>query len=133
MEILYVDDDADDISLFVEALQNTDRSIKFTYALSASDALKKLNNYLCTPDIIFIDYHLGGMDGHQCVQHIKQREELRRVTVVVLSANITPVLIDEFNRLGVYHFLSKSAVLTDLETTLKVILDSVPKGEKNPT
>jgi CheY-like chemotaxis protein len=125
MEILYVDDDAEDIELFLEALQNVDRSIRFSYALSANDALKKLNNFLSIPDAIFVDYHLGGMNGYQCVKQIKEREELKDIPVIVLSGNLSSDLVDEFNRLGVYHFLSKRALLSDMEEALKVILESV--------
>jgi CheY-like chemotaxis protein len=125
MDILYVDDDAEDIELFLEALQNVDRSIRFSYALSANDALKKLNNFLSIPDAIFVDYHLGGMNGYQCVKQIKEREELKDIPVIVLSGNLSSDLVDEFNKLGVYHFLSKKALLSDMEEALKVILESV--------
>jgi CheY-like chemotaxis protein len=125
MDILYVDDDAEDIELFLEALQNVDRSIRFSYALSANDALKKLNNFLSIPDAIFVDYHLGGMNGYQCVKQIKEREVLKDIPVIVLSGNLSSDLVDEFNKLGVYHFLSKKALLSDMEEALKVILESV--------
>jgi CheY-like chemotaxis protein len=125
MEIIYVDDDSEDIELFLEALQNVDRSIRFSYALSANDALKKLNNFLFTPDAIFVDYHLGGMDGYQFIRQIKEREELQNIPVIVLSGNLSTNLVDEFNKLGVYYFLSKKAVLTDMESALRVILDGI--------
>ena len=128
MEILYVDDDSEDIELFLEALQNVDRSIRFSYALSANDALKKLNNFLARPDAIFVDYNLGGVDGYQCVRQIREREELKGVPVIVLSGNLSSSLVDEFNKLGVYHFLSKRALLADMEDALKVILESL--GDK---
>jgi CheY-like chemotaxis protein len=132
MEILYVDDDADDIALFLEALQSTDHVIKFSYALSANDALKKLNNYLSIPDVIFVDYHLGAIDGYECVKRIKDRDELKEIPVVVLSGNIAPSMVDEFNKIGVYHFLSKNAMFGDMQPALKVLLDRFSKTEKDP-
>ena len=125
MEVLYVDDDSEDIELFLEALQNVDRSIRFSYALSANDALKKLNNFLSTPDAIFIDYHLGGMDGYQCIRQIKEREQLQNIPVIVLSGNLSSKVVDEFNKLGVYHFLSKKAILSDMESAIQVIIDGI--------
>ena len=133
MDLLYIDDDADEIALFIEALRNADRSIKFSYALSINDALRKLNNYLSTPDAIFVDYHFSGMDGYECVKQIKERNELKPVPVVVVSAILTPGMIDELNKLGVYHFLSKDALHSDMGPALKVLLDSFSKAEKNPT
>jgi PleD family two-component response regulator len=133
MEILYVDDDAGEIALFVEALHNVDRSIKFSYALSTNDALRKLNNYLSIPDAIFVGYHSGGMDGLNCVKQIKAREELVQVPVIVVSAILTPGMIDDLNKLGVYNFLSKDALNSESAPILKVLLDSVSRTEKNPT
>lgn len=132
MEILYVDDDADDIALFLEALQNTDHQFKFSYALSANDALKKLNNYFSKPDVIFVDYHLGAIDGYECVKRIRERDELKEIPVVVLSGNIAPSMVDEFNKIGVYHFLSKSVMLADMQPALKVMLDRFSNLEKDP-
>ena len=132
MEILYVDDDADDIALFLEALQTTGHPVKFSYALSANDALKKLNNYLSKPDVIFVDFHLGAIDGYECVRRIKERDELKNVPVVVLSGKIAPTMVDEFNKIGVCHFLSKSAMFDDEQPALKVLLDGFSKTAKNP-
>jgi CheY-like chemotaxis protein len=133
MDILYIDDDADDIESFLEALQRTEHAVKFSYALSANDALKKLNNYLAKPDVIFVDYRLGAIDGYECVRRIREREELKNIPVVVLSGNISPAIVDEFNKIGVYHFLSKTAILTDMQAALKVLLDGFSKTEKNRT
>jgi CheY-like chemotaxis protein len=133
MEILYVHDDAEEIALFVEALHNADRSIKFSYALDIYDALRKLNNYLAIPDAIFVDHHLGGLDGFECVKQIKAREELKHVPVVMVSAILTPGLIDELNKLGVYNFLSKDALHSEMVLMLKVLLECLSRPEKNPS
>jgi CheY-like chemotaxis protein len=131
MEILYVDDDADDIALFLEALQKTDHQVRFSYALNANDALKKLNNYLSKPDVIFVDYHLGPIDGYECVRRIKERDELKNIPVVVLSGKIAPSVVDEFNKIGVYHFLSKMVMLRDMQPALQVMLDSFSNLQKD--
>jgi CheY-like chemotaxis protein len=131
MEILYVDDDPDDIELFEEALRKVDPSIKFSYASSARDALACLRDYKAKPDAIFIDFHLPGRDGHECVMEIKADGELKKIPVVLLSTSITTKQVDQFNKLGVYYFLSKSALLADLEPALKIIIDSLCKGERH--
>ena len=130
MEVLYVDDDSDDIELFQEALQKVDSSIKFSFASSAKDALTCLKNYQSKPDAIFIDFHLPGRDGHECVVEIKADHELKNIPVVLISTSITTKQVDQFNKLGVYYFLSKTALLADLEPALRIIIDSLCKGEK---
>lgn len=133
MEVFYVDDDPDDIEMFQEALQKVDPSIKFSFASSAKDALLCLRSYQAKPDAIFVDFHLPGEDGYECVKEIKDNPELRAIPVVLLSTSITTRQVDQFNKLGVYYFLSKSALLADLEPALKIIIDSLCKGEKHPS
>ncbi len=133
MEILYADDDAEEIALFVEALQNADRSIKLSYALDFNDALRKLNNYFSIPDAIFVDYHLGGLDGFECVKQIKAQEELTDVPVMVVSAVLTAGMIDELNRLGVYNFPSKDTLNPEMAPTLKSFARELSRPEKNPS
>jgi DNA-binding NarL/FixJ family response regulator len=87
---------------------------------------------LSKPDVIFVDYHLGAIDGYECVKRIKERDELKDVPVVVLSGKISPAIVDDFNKIGVYNFLSKSAMFDDVRDALKVLLDGFSNTAKNP-
>ncbi|WP_276370531.1 response regulator [Chryseolinea sp. H1M3-3] len=131
MEILYIEDDDDDIELFQEALSRMDANIKLISAYSFSDALTKLSGDVCRPDAIFVDYHLPGLDGYQCVKDLKNDEALKYTPIILISSTITSRQVDDFNKLGVYYFLSKTALLSDLEPALKVIIDSLCKGQEN--
>lgn len=130
MEILYVEDDVEDIELFSEALSNIDANIKFCYAINAKQASENLNNNSIKPDAIFVDAHLPGIDGYDFVSSLKVNEQFRDVPVVILSTTIESRQVDKFNRIGVYYFLSKSALLADLEPALRVIINSLCKGEE---
>ena len=58
MEILYVDDDIDDVEMFVEAVHCVDANINCRHAYTTSDALHQLINNSPKPDGIFVDFHL---------------------------------------------------------------------------
>jgi CheY-like chemotaxis protein len=131
MEVLYIDDDLEDVEIFREQLYEIDPAIGFSYAISADDAFKKLTNNLVRPDIIFLDYHMPAVDGAECIKMIKERNALRQIPIVLISSSIAGRQIDEFNQLGVYNFLSKTALLEDMRPAIKVILDSLCKGEVN--
>ena len=130
MEILYIEDDIDDIELFQEALSHIDPTISFISASSFSDALTKLALNTLKPDAIFVDYHLPGVDGYECVKDLKNDERLNRTPIILISTTITSRQVDDFNRLGVYYFLSKTALLSDLTPALRVIIDSLCKGQE---
>lgn len=129
MEALYIDDDLEDVEIFREELYEIDPAIGFCYAVSADDAFKKLTGNLIRPDIIFIDYHMPVVDGYECIKIIKERNSLRNIPIVLVSSTISSRQVDEFNKLGVYYFLSKSALAIDMKPAIRVILDALCKDE----
>ena len=129
MEVLYIDDDLEDVEIFREQLYEIDPSIHFCYSTTADDAFKKLTNKLVRPDVIFLDYHMPAVDGAECIKIIKERTSLRQIPIVLISSAIASRQIDEFNKLGVYYFLSKTALLEDMKPAIKVILESLCKAE----
>ena len=133
MTVLYVDDDIEDIEQFEEALHHVDPDIEFHSSLQVEEALDKLFNHSLFPDAIFVDLHLPKCDGLECVKMIKEHEHLAQIPIVILSTTIGNRQVDDFNKLGVYYFLSKSALISKMEQALKVIIDSLCKGETKLT
>jgi CheY-like chemotaxis protein len=131
MEILYIEDDSDDLELFQEALSNIDPTINFIPARSPSEVLEKLERNVLKPDAIFVDYHLPVLDGYQCVKDLKNDDRLNHIPIILISSTITSKQVDDFNTLGVYYFLSKTALLSDITPALKVIIDSLCKGHES--
>lgn len=124
MEIFYADDDPVDIVFFTRALKRIDPSITCITATDGVEALDKLFNALQKPDAIFIDLFMPKLDGIECVIAIKRNKELKKIPIIIISNAINKKEVDQFNRLGVYHFLSKST-FEDLEASLKNIINSL--------
>jgi len=127
MEIFYADDDQVDIVFFTKALKRIDPAIRCTIAVDGVEALDKLFNLTVRPDAIFIDLHMPKLDGIECVIAIKRNKDLRGIPIIIISNAINKKEIDQFNRLGVYYFLSKST-FEDLETSLKNIINSLQRS-----
>jgi CheY-like chemotaxis protein len=124
MEIFYADDDPVDIVFFTRAIKRIDPAIVCTTATDGVEALDKLFSQEGRPNAIFIDLYMPKLDGIECVIAIKRNKELKRIPIIIISNAINKKEIDQFNRLGVYYFLSKST-FEDLEASLKNILDSI--------
>jgi CheY-like chemotaxis protein len=124
MEIFYADDDPVDIVFFTRALKRIDPSITCITATDGVEALDKLFNALQKPDAIFIDLFMPKLDGIECVIAIKRNKELKKIPIIIISNAINKKEVDQFNRLGVYYFLSKST-FEDLEASLKNIINSL--------
>lgn len=124
MEIFYADDDPVDIVFFTRALKRIDPTIVCVTATDGVEALDKLFTQTHIPDAIFIDLYMPKLDGIECVIAIKRNKDLKRVPIIIISNAINKKEVDQFNRLGVYYFLSKST-FEDLEMSLKNILNSL--------
>jgi CheY-like chemotaxis protein len=124
MEIFYADDDPVDIVFFTRALKRIDPTVKCITATDGVEALDKLFTETKKPDAIFIDLYMPKLDGIECVIAIKRNKDLKRIPIIIISNAINKKEIDQFNRLGVYYFLSKST-FEDLEASLKNILNSL--------
>lgn len=85
--ILLVDDNASEVAAFLDALKHVDIPQKCTWAKSGEQALQQLT-YL-TPDIIFLDVKLPGMDGFECLSAIKQKPTLKDIPVVLHPSELT--------------------------------------------
>ena len=125
MEIFYADDDPVDLVFFTRALKRIDSTITCITASDGVEALDKLFSQTNKPDAIFIDLYMPRLDGIECVIAIKRNKDFKRIPIIIISNAINKKEVDQFNRLGVYYFLSKST-FEDLEASLRNIINALP-------
>jgi CheY-like chemotaxis protein len=124
MVIFYADDDPVDLVFFTRALKRIDPTITCITASDGVEALDKLFSQTTKPDAIFIDLYMPRLDGIECVIAIKRTKDFKRIPIIIISNAINKKEVDQFNRLGVYYFLSKST-FEDLEASLRNIINAL--------
>jgi len=124
MVIFYADDDPVDLVFFTRALKRIDSTIACITASDGVEALDKLFSQTNKPDAIFIDLYMPRLDGIECVIAIKRNKDFKRIPIIIISNAINKKEVDQFNRLGVYYFLSKST-FEDLEASLRNIINAL--------
>jgi CheY-like chemotaxis protein len=94
MKILFVDDDADDVELFCEAVDYLNESdlVQQNSApvecMTVDDGQQALNFLACVeplPDLIFLDINMPIMDGRTCLSALKENDRLAKIPVVMFS------------------------------------------------
>ena len=125
MLIFYADDDPVDLVFFTRALKRIDPTISCVTANDGVEALDKLFGHANKPDAIFIDLYMPRLDGIECVIAIKRNKDFKKIPIIIISNAINKKEVDQFNRLGVYYFLSKST-FEDLEASLRNIINALP-------
>ena len=81
-------------------------------------ALAFTNRY----DLILMDCHMPGMDGFEAVGKIRQREiaeQLRRVPIIALTADVQKGVIDQCLQVGMDDYLSKPYTRSQLFSMLE--------------
>lgn len=125
-KILVVEDNPLDVRLMIETLHDGKISLDFHSVDRAEKCIKflrKEDEYkdMPTPDVIFLDINLPGISGIDCLNMLKDDENLKHIPVIMLTTSSSdedilksytnhcqayakkPVDIDEFRHILVQH------------------------------
>jgi CheY-like chemotaxis protein len=88
MTIMAVDDDSDDLEFFSEAITTINPNFKFIKATDGFEALSILET--TQPDVLFLDINMPKMTGKECLEHIRTKDSLQKIPVVMYTTGINP-------------------------------------------
>jgi len=94
----------------------------------ANDGLDAINLWNETNyDLIFMDCHLPEMDGYQCTQHIREKEQNtgQHIPIIALTANTADEEKAHTQEIGMDDFLTKPIQKNKLQELLQAIHDSL--------
>ena len=99
---------------------------------SAEHALDYLDRQ--TPDLIFMDHMMPGMDGFQAVKAIKSRSTLAHIPIVMYTSTAGGMYFGQARALGAADVMSKPASAEDLAAVLQRLEDHQQLGtDKTPS
>lgn len=119
---LLADDDADDKTLFCEALAEIDPGIICHTAGDGKEALEILStDRVKKPDIIFLDINMPVMDGWQCLGKLKENVRHKDIPVIMYSTSSYQRDIDLALENGAFCFFTKPSDYRELRSILRLI------------
>ena len=118
--ILLIDDDEDDFSVFQEALKDISPNFKLSYANTCQNVLAELEH--CKPDLLFLDINLPRVTGLACLKEIKESVRFCKIPIVMYSNSQFPKDITESYTLGATLYFHKTSSYTELVSSLRDIL-----------
>ncbi len=131
MNVLLIDDDADDIELFRDASQELGARIVCWSAKGGEEALKLLKEeLLMLPDFIFLDVNMPLMDGRDLLCILKNDSRLKAIPVYMYSTTSNDEEIRLLKNLGAEDFVIKPTRFDLLVATLGSVL--LKRGQLKP-
>jgi DNA-binding NtrC family response regulator len=111
--ILLIDDDTDELIVFMDALHNVphEDGFKCTYASSARQAIEMLK-YL-VPDYVFTDFNLPEVNGLEVVKFIREQSRFNNTHVCLYSTHINQDTAKSAAAMGA-DFIEKSGTIDSL-------------------
>lgn len=113
---LLIDDDADDQEIFLLALEDIDADITCSTVSECSTAFEILET--STPDFIFLDLNMPGMDGKEFLTVIKKNEKLAQIPVIIYSTSSDPRDLRLTKELGAFDYIVKQSSILSLRKML---------------
>ena len=126
IDILLIEDDADDVLLTREMFTDYKVSNRLTAVDNGRDALALLTRtgrYVDAqrPDLILLDLHLPGIDGRDVLEHIRRDEELQDIPVVVLTSSRSETDILRARQLAATAYVIKPVDFAALAAIVRII------------
>jgi CheY-like chemotaxis protein len=119
--VLGIDDDVEDLQMFCEAIDVINPAIKCLTMTDAKKALSSIKNEKISPDVIFTDVNMPGMDGNEFLTELKRNTQLTPVPVIILSTAISEKDMPLYATYGSRIIVkpdSFNALINSLKTTL---------------
>ena len=128
LNVLLIDDDADDRFLFSKSLQKTGLEIHYLEADGCDAAIQLMgeNKY---PDVIFLDINMPGGNGYDCLKKIGSNPKWRHIPVIIYSTSGNPDDVQKATDSKTAGYLKKPDDVTVLPLKLKDLLQNVIKQE----
>jgi CheY-like chemotaxis protein len=123
-----VEDNPGDVRLTREALKKNKIRNQMDVASDGFEAMEYLERRgrhaeADRPDLILLDLNLPKKNGHEVLQAIKSRDELKRIPVVVLTSSSSEVDILKSYDLNANCFVTKPVDLNQFITVVQNIRD----------
>ena len=87
ISIMIVDDDTDDIDIFIEAVNEVDPSINCLKAKNGIAGISLVNSVEEKPDYIFVDMNMPKMNGRQFIAEIRKNRLFDKIRLIIYSTS----------------------------------------------
>jgi DNA-binding response OmpR family regulator len=122
MNILIIDDDAEDTEIFCHVLQELAPEINCTVVNNPRTAISYLSNNKEAPEYIFLDANMFLLNGKDCLKELRKISSLQPTKIIMYSGYISEKQVEELINLGANQYLHKPNSYDELKSRLSALL-----------
>src|SRR5687767_11428895 len=100
MDVLIIDDDAEDTEIFCYALREVAPEINCTVINDPKLALSVLASNSIPPQYIFLDANMTYMNGRDCLKQLRKLRKLNNTRIIMYSGYLSEQQVEELKSLG---------------------------------
>ena len=130
---MLVEDNKNDRFFFKMVLHDMNPNIELVEMKSCDEAIEQLRLMIVLPDFIFMDSHLPGMGGMECLDELKQDERLQHIPVIIYSGSENPEDQGLFLQKGAAYFLTKKNDFEELPPAIRDAIRAVRDSQHEGT
>jgi CheY-like chemotaxis protein len=118
--ILLIDDDPDELDIFMSALRDGGLDFKYNAVTNAGEAIRFLQRFV--PDYIVLDYKMPKINGLECLVEIKNMQHISHIPVIMYSSLLDESIIETAMIIGAAGCIKKPFDMRALPSLLKPFL-----------
>ncbi|MFT3793747.1 response regulator [Flavobacterium sp.] len=131
LRIFYLDDDKDDIELFLEATESFE-NVQVIVFTTGDTMIKNLHIVKKLPNAVFVDLNMPRKSGLETIKEIRVYDRYTDMPIVVLTT-VGFNNIDKSREAGANYFVIKPTSLDKLQRSIRHVLDIDFKNFKPQT
>nr|WP_294932589.1 response regulator [uncultured Flavobacterium sp.] len=120
--ILLIDDDNDDIEIFVEAVNSLHKEIVCQTSSNALKTFEELKTAERLPDFIFVDFNMPALNGISFIQKMKNQNRLEHIPVILMSTHTADVMCQLTKQFETINYMTKPNSFQELVVLLDGVL-----------
>jgi len=110
--VLYVEDNESNIELVEQVLTENRPLVKLFFETDGSKAINVALSVM--PDLILLDLNLPGIHGADILTEIMKNTDLKKIPVIIVSADAMPGQIKNLLKIGAQNYLTKPINISQL-------------------
>jgi len=123
LNILFVEDDAIEVMMFVRVLQKIGINHRLMEASNGEEALAILKAKEFIPDIILLDLNMPKLNGIEFLKIVKFDEESKHIPVIIFTTSNNHKDIATCYKIGISGYIIKPLKYEDYLVLVKKTLD----------